>query len=97
MSGIKFESAKPCEVGISAKFIKKYVSLLEKYELSTHNVIMIRGNKIFFEKYWEPFNADFAHRMYSISKSFVSLAIGFLLEDGLISLDDKIVKYFQEL
>lgn len=94
MSGIKFESAKPCEVGISAKFIKKYVSLLEKYELSTHNVIMIRGNKIFFEKYWEPFNADFAHRMYSISKSFVSLAIGFLLEDGLISLDDKIVKYF---
>ena len=91
-----FVSAAPCEVGISAKCVKKYISVLEKYGLSTHSLIMARGNKIFFEKYWEPFNKDFPHRMYSVTKSFVAIAIGFLIEENLVSLDDKISKYFAD-
>ena len=34
------------------------------------------------------------HRMYSVSKSFVSIAIGFLLQDKLIGLDDTMEKHF---
>ena len=91
-----FVNARPCDVGISAKYIKKYMSLLKRYNSSTHSVIMARGNKIFFEHYTKPFDKDFSHRMYSVTKSFVSIAIGFLVEDGVISLDDKIVKFFPE-
>lgn len=86
----------PEKAGISSKAIKKYIQILEKNRLSTHNLIMMRGNDIFFEKYWEPFDKDFMHRMYSISKSFVSIAIGFLEQDGLVNLDDEIQKYFPE-
>lgn len=68
--------------------------MLEQNHFSTHNLILIRGDKIFYENYWAPFTPDFLHRMYSVTKSFVSLAIGFLEQDGLIDLDDKIVKYF---
>jgi CubicO group peptidase (beta-lactamase class C family) len=57
---------------------------------------MAKGDSIFFEKYWKPFNADFLHRMYSVSKSFVSIAIGFLIQDGKISIDDDMEKYFSE-
>ncbi len=32
--------------------------------------------------------------MYSVSKSFVSIAIGFLEQDGVLSLDDPMEKYF---
>ena len=38
-----------------------------------------KGDDIFFEKYWAPFTADTLHRMYSVTKSFVSIAIGFLI------------------
>ncbi|MBE5866566.1 MAG: serine hydrolase [Lachnospiraceae bacterium] len=86
----------PEQVGIKSENIQKYIEVLEKNNLATHNIIMARGNEIFFEKYWEPFHQDFLHRMYSVSKSFVSLAIGFLEQDGLINLDDKISKYFPE-
>ena len=91
-----FEKVTPEEVGISSKSILKYLKKLEDAELSVHDVIILRHNKICFEKYWEPFSADFLHRMYSASKSFIALAIGFLIEDGKISLDDKIVDLLPE-
>ena len=84
-----------CEkAGVPAKKIKEYLEYLEKNQLSTHNIIMAKGDDIFFEKYYEPFNKDFLHRMYSVSKSFVSLAVEFAIQDGLFGLDDKIVDYF---
>ena len=91
-----FTYAYPAEVGVSAKHIKKYISVLERYGVVSHSIIMARDSKIFFEKYWAPFNADFKHRLYSSSKSFVSIAIGFMVQDGLVSLSDKMVDFFPE-
>ena len=85
----------PESVGISSINIKKYIDMLEKKGLSKHNIIFAKGNNIIFEHYWRPFEQNFLHRMYSVSKSFVSLAIGFLEQDGLVALDDKIENYFQ--
>ena len=87
---------KPEQAGISSVNIKKFIDALEEYQLSTHDVIIARGDDILFEKYWTPFHQNFLHRMYSVSKSIVSLAIGFAEQDGLLSLDDKISKYFEK-
>lgn len=84
----------PEKEGIDSANILKYVKLLEDREVTTHSMIIMRHGKIVFEKYWEPFGPDFLHRMYSVSKSFTSLAIGFLEQDGVIGLDDPIIKYF---
>ena len=86
----------PEEAGISSRKIQEYIEILEQRQLSTHDVILMKGNDIIFEKYWEPFNENFLHRMYSVTKSFVSIAIGFLEQDGMIDLDDKIGKYFPD-
>lgn len=91
-----FEKVTPESVGISSKSILKYLKKLEDAELSVHDVIILRHDKICFEKYWEPFSENFLHRMYSASKSFIALAIGFLIQDGKISLDDKIVDLLPE-
>ena len=84
----------PEAVGVSSEIIEKFIKRLEEKQLATHSLILARGNQIFFEHYWEPFHREFQHRMYSVSKSFVSLAIGFLEQDGKINLDDPISKYF---
>lgn len=91
-----FTYTNPAQAGVSAKQIKKYISILEKYGLSTHSVIMARGNRIFFENYWAPFTRDFQHRQYSATKSFVAIAIGFLVQDGKLSLDDKICDHMKD-
>lgn len=84
----------PEREGIASVNIRKYVDVLEEHQLSTHSMIMMRGENIFFEKYWGPFYPEFLHRMYSVTKSVVSLAIGFAEQDGLLELDAPIVKYF---
>ena len=86
----------PEKQGIKSEHIKEYIECLEEANLSTHDVIIMRHGNIVFEKYWAPFHKDFLHRMYSVTKSFVSLGIGFLEQDGLINLDDPIVKYFPD-
>lgn len=86
----------PEQVGVSSTDIKRYIDILEENQISTHNMIMMRGEQIFFEKYWEPFYPEYLHRMYSVTKSVVSLAIGFAMQDGLLHLDDPIVSYFEK-
>ena len=86
----------PESAGISSRDLLKFYKALDGYHLSTHSVIMARGDNIFTECYYAPFNKDFLHRMYSVSKSFVSIAVGFCEQDGLISLDDPMAKYFEE-
>lgn len=91
-----FEKISPEAAGISSEAVADFISLLERHGAATHGFLMMRGDKIFAEVYWAPFDKDFCHRMYSQTKSFVSIAIGLLLEEGKLSLDDKIAAYFPE-
>ena len=86
-----FEKVAPEEVGIPSQCIFDYLKKLEDAELSVHDMIIVRHGKICFENYWEPFSVSYLHRMYSVSKSFIALAVGFLIDEGKMSLDDKIV------
>ena len=86
----------PEECGISSAAIEKFVRALEENHLFTHDIIIAKGDDIIFENYWAPFHKDFLHRLYSVSKSFVSIAVGFAEQDGFVNLDDPISKYFPE-
>lgn len=86
----------PQAAGISEQSIDAFLRELRRNEINMHSVLMLRGNDIFFERYWAPFTADMPHRMYSVTKSFVAIAVGCLLDEGKISLDDPIVKYFPD-
>ena len=88
--------ASPESVGISSAHITKFINKLNQREMHMHSLLIARGDTIVHEGYWAPFNKDLPHRMYSVTKSFVSVAIGLCEEDGLLSLDDKIVDYFPD-
>lgn len=86
----------PEAAGISQSAIDAFLKELRCNEINMHSALMLRGDDIFFEKYWAPFTAGTPHRMYSVTKSFVAIAIGCLLDEGKLSLDDPIVKYFPD-
>ncbi|MBE6021965.1 MAG: serine hydrolase [Cellulosilyticum sp.] len=93
---MNFTTCVPEEVGIDSGYLINFLTRLENQLLPLHSVIIMRHNKICMEAYYEPYNQDSLHRMFSISKSFVSMAIGLLEEEGKLSLDDHIVDYFPE-
>ena len=84
-----FTYSTPEKMGISSGNIEKYLKALEGRKLATHDMIIMRGDNIIFEKYWQPFHKDFSHRLYSVSKSILSLAVGFAIQEGYFSLDTK--------
>ena len=91
-----FEKITPERAGISSSEVARFINYLNDNSLVTHSLLMMKGDKVFTEAYWKPFNADFCHRQYSQTKSFVGIAIGLLVSDGMLSLDDKIVNLFSE-
>jgi len=86
----------PEKAGISKGSIQRFLSELQRRGINMHSVLMLKGNDIFYEKYWAPFHKDMPHRMYSVTKSFVAIAVGFLMEEGKLNLDDPIISYFPD-
>ncbi len=91
-----FSKATPESSGIKSENILNLIKVLDSYKMSTHAVIMAKGNSIVAEGYYKPIEKDFQHRMYSVSKSFVAMAIGLAYTEGLLSLDDTISSHLPE-
>lgn len=86
----------PEQMGISSAEITAMLDGFRKEGLSMHSVLVMRNGKIVAEGYAEPFDENSLHRMYSVSKSFVSIAIGVLEAEGKISINDTIGQYFPD-
>lgn len=93
---LTFEKATPEETGIPSKSIVRLTDRLLRRRIPMHSLLLMRHDKLVFEGYYAPCTADSLHRMFSISKSFTSIAVGLLADEGKISLDDPIIQYFPE-
>jgi CubicO group peptidase (beta-lactamase class C family) len=91
-----FPDGTPESVGIDGTWLVNFLERLEDKEIPIHSAIIMRHDTVCMETYYQPYTRDTLHRMFSITKSFVSLGIGLLADEGKISLDDKIVDYFPE-
>lgn len=69
---------------------------LSRSGLPIHSFLMDWKSAAVKEAYLAPYGKSDLHRMFSITKSLCSIAIGFVLEDKKISLEDPIVDYFPE-
>lgn len=93
---LRIEYGTPEETGISSASICNFIKRLSKNEIPMHSLLLFHQDKLIAEGYYAPYTADTPHRMFSISKSFTAIAIGLLIDEGRLSLDDRIVTYFPD-
>ena len=86
----------PEKVGISSRAIQKFITRIEEWKINLHSFMFVRKGEILAEGYFAPFNAETPHRLYSTSKTYVSLAVGKLIGEGKLSLTDRLVDLFPE-
>lgn len=91
-----FIQVAPEQVGVPSEAVERFLDIVKKRNVNIHSFMMTRGNQVFAEGYYKPFGPDFVHRMYSAGKSFVSVAIGMLEEEGKLKIMDKICDYFPD-
>ena len=93
---MQFSIAKPEEVGVSSAALSQTLDYLAQRRVALHSLLVMRHDALICEGYAAPFTKDTLHRMYSETKSLVSLTVGVMCAKGYLDLDDHIVDYFAE-
>lgn len=92
----KWEKVPQGQARVPESAVADFIRRLQADGLTMHGFAMSDRGKLAAEGYWAPFTWESLHRMYSVGKSFVSLAIGLLQEEGRLHLDDRICSYFPD-
>ncbi|MCX7666751.1 MAG: serine hydrolase [Gemmataceae bacterium] len=86
----------PESQGVSSKAMREFIEALDSEINTMHSLMVVRHGKVITECWWKPEKPEDRHVMYSLSKSFTSTAIGLLIEEEKISLDDEVIKFFPD-
>jgi Beta-lactamase class C and other penicillin binding proteins len=89
-------AASPEEAGISSSEILEFLKDVKEAGFELHGFMVIRDGVVGAEGFFPPFSKEYRHQMWSVSKSFVSAAIGFLIDEGHLALQTKIQDIFPE-
>ena len=90
------ERATPEQVGISSQAVLDFLDQLYREGIEMHAFMLLRHGKVCAEGCWKPYNPQTPHIMFSFSKSLTSTAIGFAVQEGILSLDDRLVDLFPD-
>lgn len=83
------------------KFDAEFDKVFENVPLNSkndelHSLVVVKDGELIYDRHDPAYSLTGRHILWSTSKSFTSLALGFAIQDGLVSLDDKIIKYFPD-
>jgi len=59
-----------------------------------HSAIVAQHGQVLAEAYWDPYTPQTPQSVFSVSKTFTALAIGFAVTDGKLKVTDRIVDLF---
>lgn len=84
------------EMRLNAR-LDAFMDRIRREEINLHGFILtVRGQEK-IQACYAPFRVDRPHRMYSVSKTMVALALGMLMEEGRLGLEDRIADFFPDL
>lgn len=81
---------------ISSEWIYRFYKELDAKGIENHGLLIMQNGETVFEEYAYPYSAEMPHTLFSVTKSLVSTAAGFAINEGLFSLDSKIRTFFPE-
>ena len=74
--------------------MKMYLQATEEQKLNVDSVMVLQHGRVLFEKWMNRESPDKPHVLNSVSKTFTATAVGLAFDEGLLSLDDKVINYF---
>jgi CubicO group peptidase (beta-lactamase class C family) len=98
--GFHLRRSTPELQGVQSKAILDFIEEVEKIRTDDmgqdfHSFMLLRHGFVIAEGWWNPYQSNMPHVLFSLSKSFTSTAIGFAVEEGLLSVEDLVVTYFK--
>ncbi len=82
--------------GVSSEAIITFLDSAATSRHEFHSFMFLRHGKVIAEGWWDPYNPELRHTLYSTSKSFTSTAVGFAVSDKLLTVNDKVISFFPD-
>ena len=76
---------------MSSRSVAALLDRLDDLSVECHSLMVVHRGHVVAEGWWSPYSPGRPHLLYSLTKSFTSLAVGLAVTDGLLALDDRVV------
>jgi len=86
----------PEEVGIPSQAVTSFVEALAQSGQEVHSFMLLRRGRVAAEGWWKPYEPALPRQLFSLSKSFTSIGVGFAVADGRLAVDDPVLAFFPE-
>jgi len=87
----------PQQEGVDSNLINRFCQVISSLpDVDLHHLMILRYGKVIGEMHAAPYKASDLHVLYSASKTVTGLAIGIAIDDGLLSVDDKVSKFLRD-
>ena len=86
----------PESQGVSSAAIRRFIAAANASGIGWHSFMLLRHGNVIAEGWWKPFEPSYKHTLYSLSKSFTSTAIGLLVKEGRLTVEDKVISFFPD-
>jgi CubicO group peptidase (beta-lactamase class C family) len=83
--------------GVDSQGLLALVTALDDSPNEVHSVMLARHGKVVAEGWWAPYAAQDIHVLYSVTKSVNGTAVGFAVQEGLLSIDDLLLSRFPDI
>lgn len=81
--------------GVSSEAIEQFLKAVKGSGQEFHSLMIVRHGHVIAEGWWYPYSNEHRQQLYSLSKSFTSTAIGFAVSEGLLTVEDPVIKFFE--
>ena len=87
----------PEEQGVSSRALNGLVDAINgDAEASAMELLVVRNGTVIAEGSWTPYERQTPHQLYSLSKSITSTAIGMLVDEGRLDIDERLADIFPD-
>ena len=82
---------------ISQSAIYNFIKACEEHSnINLINLVLLQGDDVLAQFCKKPYKKDCKQLLFSMTKSFTSLAVGIAVDNGLLQLDDYVVSFFKD-
>ncbi|NIK70655.1 MULTISPECIES: serine hydrolase [unclassified Paenibacillus] len=82
--------------GLSTQALIELFAQTEQRDLQVNSFMLLQDGKVTAEYWREPYRKDTPQLLYSLSKSFTSIAVGIAWDKGLLELDEPVISFFPD-
>jgi CubicO group peptidase (beta-lactamase class C family) len=86
--------ADPESLGIDPRAVADFLREADRRGLGFHGFMLARHGAVAAEAAWKPYRLESRRKLYSLSKSFASTAVGLAVSERRLSVEDPVLSFF---